>query len=98
MKLYQNDRYSRGKVRITLNDSTMPKIAAVQIADGGISEFYELVNLGGGWYGVEYKDNTIAPNIKAGTIKLNVFLQGNNPANNNPNATVSVKVTNVKFK
>jgi hypothetical protein len=64
----------------------------------GLYEFYKLVNLGGGWYGIEYKDNTIAPNIKNGTIKLNVFLQGNNPANNNPNAIVSVKITNVKFK
>jgi len=98
VKLYQNDRYSRGKVRIVLSDSTLPKIAAVQIADSSISGFYELVNLGNGWYGVEYKDNKVAPKIKSGTIKLNIFLSGNNPANNNPNAYINVKVTSVKFK
>ena len=98
VKLYQNDRYSRGMVRITLNDNTLPKISEVRIAKSSISDFYEVISLNNGWYGLKYKGNQIAPKIKSGTVKLNLFLEGNNPENNNPNATVSVKVTNVKFK
>lgn len=98
VKLYQNDRYSRGMVRITLNDNTLPKISEVRIAKSSISDFYEVISLNNGWYALKYKGNQIAPKIKSGTVKLNLFLEGNNPENNNPNATVSVKVTNVKFK
>ncbi|MBQ9845144.1 MAG: hypothetical protein IJO54_03575, partial [Oscillospiraceae bacterium] len=98
VKLYQNDRYSRGLIRLTISDKAMPKIGAVELAEGTVSEYYELISLGNGWYAVEYKDNTVAPKIKNGTVKLNVYLKGNNTKHENPNATVSVKVTNVKFK
>ena len=98
VKLYQNDRYSRGQVRLTISDKTMPKIAAAELAEGGINDYYQLISLGNGWYALEYKGNSIAPKIKNGSIRLNVYLKGNNPENDNPNAIINIKVTNVKFK
>ena len=72
----------------------MSKISKVELVDSKISKFYDLRYWGNGQYAIYYKNNQIASDIKAGTIKLNVYLEGNTI----PNATVNVSVTNVKFK
>ena len=98
VNLYLNDRYSRGEFKLTLADKTMPSISTVEIADAKMAEFYQLVNLGGGEFAIEFKNNQIANNLKAGNIKLNIYLDGNNPIYQTPNQTVTVKVNIVKFK
>ncbi|MBR5518359.1 MAG: hypothetical protein IKV86_04955, partial [Clostridia bacterium] len=98
VNLYLNDRYSRGEFKLTLSDKTMPDISAVEIADVKMAEFYQLVDLGGGEYAIEFKDNNIAEKLKTGNIKLNIYLDGNNPEYKTPNTSVSVKVNTVKFK
>ena len=98
VNLYLNDKNSRGEFVLTLKDKNLPAIAKVELADNNISEFYQLADLGNGKFAVEFKDNEIAEKIKAGTVKINIYLEGNNPENKTPNATISVKVNNVKFK
>ena len=93
VKLYLNDRYSNGLVKLTLNNKGMSKISKVELVESNISKFYDLKYWGNGEYVICYKNNQIASGIKAGTIKLKVYLEGNTV----PNATVNVSVKNVKF-
>ena len=98
VNLYLNDRYSRGEFKLTLADTTLPSISKVEIADAKMAEFYQIKDFGNGQYAIEFKDNNIANNLKTGNIKLNIYLDGNNPIYQTPNQTVTVKVNTVKFK
>ena len=93
VKLYLNDKYSQGIVKLSMNDKTLSKIGKVELVESKTSEFYELKDLGNGQYAICFKNSEIVSNVKDGTLKLNVYLEGNTA----PNAAVSVKVTNVKF-
>ncbi len=94
--LLKTDRYSRGEVQLTLPDASLKGIKNVQIVspkDNSGREYFTLVDHGGGLYAIEYKDDLLPANIaklKAQTVKLKVFLEGNET--NTPNTTLSVKV------
>ena len=97
VSLYLNDRYSQGIVKLSLKDKKMSKISKVELADSTVSAFYEIKDLGNNEFAICYKDCEIAEKIKAGTLKLRVYLEGNSPVFGLPNATISVKVKNVSF-
>ena len=74
---------------------TMPQIAHVELVSGTLANKLEIVRPGG--YGsentlaIQWKDGTPA-SVKGGTVKINIYLEGNDPARKVPNATVSLKV------
>jgi hypothetical protein len=81
VNLYLNDKFSQGIMKLSLKDKTMSKISKVELADSKISVFYELKDLGNGEYAICYKNSEIEPKIKAGTLKLKVYLEGNTAVN-----------------
>ena len=56
----------------------------------------ELEDLGNGRYSLGYNHKGDLTGVKAGSLKLAVYLEGNNPAYGTPNATVTVSVKLVK--
>jgi hypothetical protein len=55
-------------------------------------------DLGNGQYAIGYKDDQIAAKAKNGSVKLEVWLEGNNTAKANASVSVSVKVVAFKNK
>lgn len=74
---------------------TMPQIAHVELVSGTLANKLEIVRPGGygseDTYAIQWKDGTPA-SVKSGTVKINIYLEGNDPARKVPNATVSLKV------
>ena len=97
INLYRNDRYSEGVVTLSIADGTVVPIAKVTMKDEAKS-FFEVEDLGGGRYAIGYKDDKIAAKAKNGSVKLEVWLEGNNTAKANASVTVSVKVVAFKNK
>lgn len=98
VSMYKNDRYSQGEVKITTKDKTVPSIEKVVLIKDKVGSFYQLKNLGDNEYAICYAERTIGNKIKNGTVKLDIYLEGNNPEFGKPNATVKVSVKNVAFK
>ncbi|MCR5603421.1 MAG: hypothetical protein K6G27_06945, partial [Lachnospiraceae bacterium] len=93
------DRYSEGVVEIgviTTDVSGIDKVEIVSPVDKNTKkEYFDVKALGGGKYAIIYKDSKIKP-TKGGTVKLNVYLKGNNTAGTakaKPNGKFSIKVT-----
>ena len=93
--LYRKDRFSEGYVTLSVADQTVMPVAKVELKDAEKS-FFDLYQLADGSYAIGFKDNRIAPKAKNGSVKLNVWLEGNTTAK--PNATVSVSVKILAFK
>ena len=74
---------------------TMPQIAHVELVSGTLANKLEIVRPGGygseDTFAIQWKDGTPA-SVKSGTVKINIYLEGNDPARKVPNATVSLKV------
>ena len=97
--MYAKDRYSTATVVINKSDYNLNDIREVKL-DAASDKLFDLVDLGDGQYMLKYDNSCIPAGIKAGqtkTVKLSVYLEGNNPANGkttiSPNATLSVKVS-----
>ena len=93
------DRYSEGVVEIGVitDDVTgIDKVEIVSPVDKNTNkEYFDVKALGGGKYAIVYKDGKI-PAAKGGTVKLNVYLKGNNTAGTakaKPNGKFSIMVT-----
>ncbi len=97
---------SKGRSIFTIKDKNnywydVVKIAKVEVvADKNVpvSKKIEVVpiygSIGKNSYAVYWKDKTVA-NVKSGTVKVNIYLEGNDPARKKPNASFRLKV-NVK--
>ena len=90
-----------GRVFFTLEstdkDSTgVADIAKVELVPGALANALEInreYSAGGRTtYSIGWKDSTVT-RVKTGTVKIKVYLEGNSPARNKPNATLSLKVT-----
>ncbi len=95
--LLRTDRFSRGTVVINVTTAGLApidweKTAAKFISpkDASGNPFYELKVLENGACAICYAGNAINPLVKAGTVKIPVFLKGN--ISTKANATVSVAV------
>ena len=88
VELLKTDRYSQGVIVLTLSDETLQGIDKVQL-DSKSEALFSLKELGNGKYAIAYAGNVITT-AKSQTVKLIVFLKGNQT--NTPNATLSVKV------
>lgn len=93
------DRYDRQYIAITNTDkdtANVAKIAEVQFASGATADAVQVKHVytvsGKSVYAVSWKNNQIPATFKKGSVKLNIFLEGNDPARNKPNATVSLTV------
>jgi len=96
INLYKNDRYSEGVVTLSIADATVVPIREIRLkADK--NNFFELEDLKDGRVVIGYRGDQIAPKVKNGSAKLEVFLEGNNNTAK-PNATVSVSVKVIAFK
>ena len=77
----------------------MAKIAEVQFASGATANALQVKHVytvrGKSVYAVSWKNNQIPATFKKGSVKLNIFLEGNDPARNKPNAALTLNV-NVK--
>ena len=71
------------------------QIAHVELVSGTLANKLEIVRPGGygseDTFAIQWKDGTPA-SVKSGTVKINIYLEGNDPARKIPNATVSLKV------
>lgn len=74
----------------------MARIAEVQFASSTRADALQIRHMytvrGKSVYAVSWKDNQVPATFTKGTVKLNIFLEGNDPARNKPNATVSLTV------
>ena len=86
--LLKTDRYSRGNLLLSVMDPSLAGIARVEL-DSKSAALFSLIDLGGGRYAIGYAGDLITTS-KAQTVKLQVYLLGNETAK--PNATFSVKV------
>ena len=94
--LLKTDRYSRGMLKLGTADAGLAEInwdrtaaSFVSPKDKAGNPFFELKYLGGGEYAIGYAGSVIRT-TKNATVKLPVYLVGNNSAK--PNATLSVSV------
>jgi hypothetical protein len=96
VELHMKDRYDEQDIFLSLKDKNLPAIKTVKIVDSKTSKFFELEDLGNGRYSLGYNHEGSLVGVKAGSLKLAVYLEGNNPEYGTPNATVSVSVKLVK--
>ena len=92
VNLLKTDRYSSGVVKLSTADGTLApitKVVLVSPTDKAKKPLFELTDLGNGAYAIHYAGNVITT-AKAATVKLQVYLEGNNTGS--PNATLSVSV------
>jgi len=97
VNLYPNDRFSTAVVELNLKDNSLPAIAVVEpVVDAKKPSAYDAKYLGNGKVEISFINNELSK--KDGSVKLNVYLEGNDPDNAQPNATVTVSVKLAKFK
>lgn len=92
VNLSKMDPYGRALIELTSTDKDAVNLANIAkvTADGDTFDVKKVGNK----YAICWKDNEVPTNAKSGSVKLNIWLEGNS-LENKPNATVSVKV-NVK--
>lgn len=92
-KLDANSRQLFTLINTEDADHMMPRIAHVELANSALASKLEIVKLGydSDTFAIRWKDNVPA-SVKGGTVKINIYLEGNDPARKVPNATVSLKV------
>ena len=94
--LFKNDRFSTGEVTIRITDPTLTGIKDIKFVSPKMNgvEIFEWRELGNGTYAIAFKDNTPPKadwKYKGGSVKIQVFLKGNETAK--ANVTFSVKAT-----
>ena len=87
VNLIKTDKFSRGVVKLAAADETLAPIDWEKTQREFTSPLFDLQVLGAGEVSIGFKDNQIG---KAGTVKIPVFLEGNESTK--PNATISVSV------
>lgn len=88
------DGYGRQLFNVTCTDkdgANVADIARAELVSSALADKLEVRSAGSG-FAIGWKDNTPGA-VKSGTVKLNLYLQGNTGAK--PNATLSIKV-NIK--
>ena len=92
--MVKDDRFDRARVKLTVVSpeyTGFDRVILVSPKDKNKREAFALTELGGGEYAICYNGNKLpAAGYKGGTVKLQVFLDGNLTAT--PNATLSVSV------
>ena len=94
MTLLKNDRYSSVGISLTPKDPSLAGIGCVTLVPQK-NHAFDLLDLGAGEIEIFFKDHNPGRNLKAGTVKLNVFLEGNSTLGTTrpkPNAVISIKV------
>ena len=83
-------------ISFTTEDTTLNKVAKVQIKDAKLADQFEIFDYGNGQYAIGFKDGNVDKSLigKTVTVTLNVFIEGNPSAK--ANAAVSIKLTVVK--
>lgn len=103
--LAKPDPYARQFFTVESTDKdrqNVTRIESLQLQSGTLADALELVEVpssDGNKYAIQWKDTDaskpgiqIKSGVKSGTVKVNVFLEGNDPARNKPNATLSLKI------
>lgn len=100
--LYKNDPQCRQLLHIENIDKDKLNVAEIEsvelVSESGkissASEIYEVTSgtTSGKTYAIGWKDQTVPATANSGSVKLNVFLKGNDPTGDKPNATVTVTV------
>lgn len=69
-------------------------IAVVKFADGTLADALEIYEVPGDGktYAIGWKNGTVSNAVKSGTVKLQVYLKGNDPSRNKPDAVLTLKV------
>ena len=106
--LAKPDPYARQFFTVESTDKdrqNVTRIESLQLQSGTLADALELVEVpssDGNKYAIQWKDTDaskpgiqIKSGVKSGTVKVNVFLEGNDPARNKPNATLNLKI-NIK--
>ncbi len=104
--LSKRDSYARQCFTLQSNDKdklNVTDIEKLQLQPGGLADALEIVevpSVDGNTYAIQWKDTDaftsgvqINSGVKSGTVKVNVFLEGNDSGRNKPNATLKLKVT-----
>ena len=84
--LQKNDRYSEGRIDISVKSPVAAKIADVKVK-GAHANLYSVRKIRDGSYAIGFKDSKIGAVGKGASIKLNVYFTGSDTP-----AAVSVKV------
>ena len=100
VSLVKTDRFSRGTVVIRVTTTGLSPIDWEKTASYFVSPkdskgnpFFTLKVLENGTCAICYTDNAINPSVKAGTVKIPVYLEGNISAKANATVSVSVKLS-----
>ncbi len=95
VQLLKNDRFSTAEVEISLTDETVSGIDRINFVSPKINgvDVYTLRELGNGRYAIAFNNNTLPAKkkYKGGTVKIQIFMKGNETAK--ANTTFKVKVT-----
>ncbi len=94
-EVHKLDSYSLAEVKITLTDDTVAGIDRITYVSpkAGGQEVFTMRELGNDTYAIAFNSNLLPANLKykGGTVKIQVFMKGNETAK--PNTTFNVKVT-----
>lgn len=106
VQLPKQDPYARQCFTVQSGDTdklNVTDIDKLQLQSGALADALEIVevpSVGGNTYAIQWKDTDsltpgvqIKSGVKSGTVKINIFLKGNDSGKNKPNATLKLKVT-----
>ena len=93
VRLLKNDRYSYEEFRIETGDETLAGIREVRIVDKTNS--FAIETIGSGKYAIHFAGNEVsaaAMKAKSMSVKLDVYLEGNNTAKANASLTLKINL------
>ncbi len=85
--LFANDKHSRVNISFASADSTLNKVAGVEL-DPKLANQFEIIDYKNGQYAIGFRDGAVPAKLTSVNLALNVWLEGNETAK----ANVSVKV------
>ena len=94
--LFAKDKNDRALFWFETKDATLNEVTRVAFKDAKQAATFELIDYGDGTYAIGFKNGKVNEKMvgKSVTVKLNVFIEGNETAK--ANDAVSVKLTVVK--
>ena len=90
--LFAKDKHSRIDISLGSADSTLNKIARVEIKDAKLKEQFAIFDYGNGQYALGFKEGKIPAKLTSVNIPLEVWLEGNETAKSNASLKVKISI------
>lgn len=90
--LFAKDKHSRIDISFASADSTLNKVARVEIKDAKLKEQFEIFDYGNGRYAIGFKDGKVPAKVTNVNLLLEAWLEGNVTAKSNVSAKVKISI------